>query len=175
MIATGLISTLFNVRASWAHVTLRRLHVLKTNKGICTNCTSCNLNWSTLWTYSNLEIISYADLHPRAVIKHIEELGPNFGKWFQDVLFANHSSLSACIMVLPKLTIYHFFAPILSLFPLRWWIAVHVLWLQYDTWVSAMLAGHLLHYSFLGMLLEALKELGTVKIHHALSCDKPTF
>ena len=56
-----------------------------------------------------------------------------------DVLFANYSSFKACIMVL--ITFVLLYTPFFSLLLCRWQFAVHVLWLQCETWVSAVLAG----------------------------------
>ena len=89
-------------------------------------------------------------------------------------LFINHSSSSACTMVLPKLTFVLLCTPFLSLLVHRWWFAACVLWLRCETRVSAELARVLLtlffawnvaqHYLFPYFLL--LWSLSTAKLQN---------
>ena len=61
-----------------------------------------------------------------------------------NALFVNHSNSNPCIMVLPKFIFVLPCAPFLSPLLLWWQFVVCTLWLQCETWVSAVLAGALL-------------------------------
>jgi len=58
-------------------------------------------------------------------------------------LFANHSSSSAHIMILPKITFVLLCTPFLSPLARRWWFVVRALWLRCETRVSAEPTGAL--------------------------------
>jgi len=91
-----------------------------------------------------------------------------------DVPFCHPSSSIACIMVLLKFTFVLLWTPFLYPLLRRWRFAVLILWLRCETRVSAVLAGHFLHYSLLGMLPNMFKKLEAKRSTAWLS-DTPTF